>query len=89
MEEILLRKEKQKKTINALLMEKDKLGSIIADIEEEVTLLKSNLDNVTKFVRMLNNGSDMLNEINQCILMHTVLLYAMTILSFYCYFYCF
>ena len=43
--------EKQKKTISALLL------------EEEVTLLKSKLDKMTKYVCMLNNDSDMLDEI--------------------------
>lgn len=32
-------------------------------LEEEVTLLKSKLDNMIKFVRMLNNDSYMLLEI--------------------------
>lgn len=55
--------EKYKKTISALLLEKEKLGSTIAGLKEEVTLLKSKLENMTKFIRMLNNGSDVLDEI--------------------------
>lgn len=39
--------EKQKKTISTLLLEKEKFGSTIACLEEEVTLLKSKLDNMT------------------------------------------
>lgn len=53
--------EKQKKTISVLLLEKEKLGAAIAGLEEEVTLLKSKLDNMTKFLCMLNNGSKALN----------------------------
>lgn len=54
--------EKQNKIISALLLEKEKLGSTIACLEEEVTLLKSKL-NMTKFVPILNNGSKDLDEI--------------------------
>lgn len=43
-------------------MEKEKCDSTIVGLEEEVTLLKSKLDNMTKFVCMLNNGSNMLGE---------------------------
>ena len=55
--------EKQKKTISALLQEKEKLISINNRLKEEVTLLNSKLENMIKFVRMLNNGSNMLDEI--------------------------
>lgn len=61
--EYYLREEKKNKTISVLLLEKEKLGSTIARLEEEVTLLKSKLDNMTKYVCMLNNGSDMLDDI--------------------------
>lgn len=55
--------EKKKKPISDLFLEKQKLGSSIVGMEEEVTLLKSKLDNMTKFVRMFNNGSKALDEI--------------------------
>ena len=61
--EYCLRKEKQKKTISAILLEKQKFGSTIAGLEEEVTLLKSKLENIKKIIRMLNSGSDTLDEI--------------------------
>ncbi|KAI5397466.1 hypothetical protein KIW84_063330 [Lathyrus oleraceus] len=63
--ESCLREHIQKKTISAPLLEEDKLGSTILDLEEEVTLLKSKLDNMIKFVRMLNNGFDMLDDITE------------------------
>ena len=46
-------------------IEKEKLLSTISYFQNEVTLLTSKLDNMTKYVRMLNNCSDMLNEILQ------------------------
>lgn len=55
--------EKQNKTISVLLLEKEKLGSTIAGLEEEVALLKSKLDNMTMFIRMLNNVSKDIDEI--------------------------
>lgn len=45
------------------LWKKKKLISTIAILEEEVTLLKSKVDNMTKHVCMLNNSSDMLDKI--------------------------
>lgn len=44
-------------------LKKEKLGSTIASLEEEVTLLKSKLDNMAKYVCILNNGSKALDEI--------------------------
>lgn len=38
---------------------------IISDMKDEVILLNSKLDNMTKSVRMLNSSSDMLDEILQ------------------------
>lgn len=38
--------EKQKKTIGVILLEKEKLVSIITDLEEEVALLNSKLENM-------------------------------------------
>lgn len=58
-----MREEKQKKTISYVLLEKEKLSSTIAGMVEEVTLFKSKLDNMTKYVCMMNNGYDMLDEI--------------------------
>lgn len=63
--EYCLREQIQKKTISAPLLKEGKLGSTIVDLEEEVALLKSKLDNMIKFVCMLNNGSDMLYEITE------------------------
>jgi len=39
--------------------------SIITGLLEENTLLNSKLENITKYVRMLNNGSNVLDEILQ------------------------
>jgi len=38
---------------------------VIIDVSYEVTLLNSKLDNMTKSIRMLNNGSNMLDKILQ------------------------
>ena len=58
--------EKQKKIIARLQIEKDKILSTISGLQDEVTLLTSKLDdNMTKYVRMLNTGFDMLDEILQ------------------------
>lgn len=37
----------------------------IFGLQDEVTLLNSKLENMTKFVRMLNNGSYVLDEVLQ------------------------
>lgn len=63
--ESCLREKKHKMTISSLLLEKEKLRSTIVGMEEKVTLLKSKLGNMTKFVCMLNNDSDMLDEISE------------------------
>lgn len=55
----------KKKIIANLRIEKEKLLSTIYGFQNEVTLLTSKLYNMTKSVRMLNNGSDMLDEILQ------------------------
>ena len=57
--------EEQHKLIAQLQAEKVEHISIIADLKEEVVLLNSKLDNMTKSVRMLNNGSTVLDEILQ------------------------
>lgn len=54
--------EKQKKIVSALLMEKEKLVSTITGLGKEVTLLNSKLENMTKFVHMLSNNSNMLDD---------------------------
>lgn len=46
-------------------IEKEKFLSTISGLQDEVTLLTSKLDNMTKYVRMLNNVSDMLEEVIQ------------------------
>jgi hypothetical protein len=53
--------EEQKRIIKGLIQEQ--LISIVTHLEEEVTLLKSKLTNITKTVRMLNKGSDILDEL--------------------------
>lgn len=53
----------QKKNISVLLLEKEKLVSTITSLEKEVTLLNSKHENMTKYVRMLHKGSNMLDEI--------------------------
>jgi len=46
-------------------LKKEKLISIITDLQEENTLLNSKLESMTKSVRMLNNGSNLIDEILQ------------------------
>ncbi|AES60162.1 hypothetical protein MTR_1g041210 [Medicago truncatula] len=41
--------------------------SIIIGLQEENTLINSKLENITKSVRMLNNGSNVLDEIQQVV----------------------
>lgn len=55
--------EQQKKTTSAIHIEKEKLVSTITCFEEEVTVLNSKLEHMTKFVCMLNIGYDMLDKI--------------------------
>lgn len=40
-----------------------KQTTTITDLEEKIALLNSKVENMTKSIRMLNNGSDMLDEI--------------------------
>src|ERR1044072_5227009 len=54
---------KQKKTISNLIHEKEKLLNINAELQEEMSLLKSKLEGMNKSLRMLNNGSNVLDEI--------------------------
>lgn len=55
--------DKQKSQINILLQEKSNLTKIISDVREEITLLNSKLDGITKSVCMLNCICEILNEI--------------------------
>ncbi|MCH81188.1 gag-pol polyprotein [Trifolium medium] len=55
--------EQQEKIIKKLAQEKEVLTSTATDLKEEVTLLNSKLKNMTKSVRMLNKGSNILDEI--------------------------
>lgn len=63
--EYFLREETLKKTISTLLLEKQKQSSNTSDLKEENTWLNSKLDDITKFIHMLNNGFNMLYEIFQ------------------------
>ncbi|KAK2402989.1 gag-protease polyprotein [Trifolium repens] len=53
--------EEQKRIIKGLIQEQ--LISTVTHLEEEVTLLESKLTNITKTLRMLNKGSDTLDEL--------------------------
>lgn len=64
-EEVCKIGEKHKRIIAQLQVEKENLLSIISSLKDEVTIFNSKLENMTKSVRMLNNGSDMLDEILQ------------------------
>jgi hypothetical protein len=55
--------ERQKKLKEKLAQEKEALSSTATGLKEEVTLLKSILTNMTKSVRVLNKGTDMLKEV--------------------------
>ncbi|KAK2359745.1 hypothetical protein QL285_085090 [Trifolium repens] len=57
--------EEQKKIISDCHLEKEKLMSTITGLQEEATLLNSKLESMTKSIRMLNNGSNVLDEILQ------------------------
>ncbi|XP_050895373.1 uncharacterized protein LOC127101991 [Lathyrus oleraceus] len=57
--------EKQKRIIAQLQDGKENLLSTISGLKDEVTLLNYKLENMTKLIRMLNNGSGMLDEILQ------------------------
>lgn len=56
---------KTKETFAQLQAEKVEHLSVISDSKDEFVLLKSKFDNMTKSVRMLNNNSDVLDEILQ------------------------
>jgi hypothetical protein len=73
-EEVCEIEEKHKRIIAQLQAEKEELLSskhaekaehlyVVSGLQNEVTLLSSNLENMTKSVIMLNNGTNMLDEI--------------------------
>ena len=55
--------EKQKKLIKELEAEKQKHLTIIDGLNGEISLLTSKLEQMTKSIRMLNKGTDTLEEI--------------------------
>jgi hypothetical protein len=55
--------ENQKVIINQLKSEKTQLLAKTTDLEEEFNLLSTKLNNMTKSVKMLNTGTNMLDEI--------------------------
>lgn len=57
--------EKQKKMITQLKTEKEEHLETISKLKYEVFLLNSKLDKMSKTVRMLNNGTDILEDILQ------------------------
>ena len=62
-EEVFLLGEKQKKIISQLQTEKEGIQLTIPELQNEVILLSSKLNNMTKSVRILNKGSNMLDEV--------------------------
>jgi chromosome segregation ATPase len=62
-EEICKILEKQKKTINQLQTERSDHLATITELNDEVTRLNSQLENMKKQVRMMNTGTDLLEEI--------------------------
>lgn len=64
-EEVCQLGEKQKKIIFQLQDEKERYSFTISDLQDKVILLTSKHDNMTKVVRMLNKGSNVLDEVLQ------------------------
>src|ERR1044072_6381798 len=62
-EEACILGEKHKTIINNLTQEKEKLLNINVELQEEVSLLNSKLEGTNKSLRMLNSGSNVLDEI--------------------------
>jgi len=60
-DEVIKTGEKQKRIIAHLQAEKNKLLSTNSDLQNEVTLLSSNLENMKKTIQMLNNVSNVLD----------------------------
>src|SRR3954462_8099397 len=63
--EVCQQGEKQKKYIAQLEADNKELNETISELNDEVILLQSKLDQMSKSVKMLNNGTDMLEEILQ------------------------
>ena len=61
--EVRVQGEKQKKLIKELEDERQKHLTVIEGLNGEITLLTSKLDQMTKSIRMLNKGTDTLEEI--------------------------
>jgi hypothetical protein len=61
--EVRVQGEKQKNLIKELEDEKKKHLTVIDGLNGEITLLTSKLDQMTKSIRMLNKGTDTLEEI--------------------------
>ena len=57
--------EKYKAIITQLKEEREEYLKTISDLESEVSSLNSSLDRMVKSLKMLNNGSDTLDEILQ------------------------
>lgn len=55
--------DKQNKTINMLLKEKENLVLTIIGLEDEIYLLKGKLETMPEFVSMMNSSSDMLDDL--------------------------
>ena len=55
--------EKQKSLITQLKEEREEHLKTIFDLESEVSSLNSNLNRIVKSLKMLNNGSNSLDEI--------------------------
>ena len=64
-EEVCKTGEEHKRILAQLQDEKEKLLSTNSELQGKVTLLTSKLESMTKSIRMLNNGSDVLDEILQ------------------------
>ncbi|KAK2422833.1 hypothetical protein QL285_033334 [Trifolium repens] len=62
-EEICKILEKQKKTINQLQTERSDHLAKITELNDEVTQLNSQLEHLKKYVRMMNTGTNLLDEI--------------------------
>src|SRR4051812_31849231 len=63
--EVCQQGEKQKKYIAQLEIDNKELNETISELNGEIILLQSKLDQMSKSVKMLNNGTDMLEEILQ------------------------
>src|SRR3954467_15056421 len=63
--EVCQQGEKQKKYIAQLEADNKELNATISELNDEIILLQSKLDQMSKSVKMLNNGTDMLEEILQ------------------------